>query len=126
MASESTRAPVLVVEDNTDIREAMTEILQMEGHGVVTAANGQEALEALTLLGRAPCLVLLDLSMPVMDGHEFLAHLGKEGKLSGLRILIVTADRDAALPPGTLGILRKPVEFDDLLKMVTEHCAASD
>ena len=72
--------PVLVVEDDADIREAVQLILEDEGFDVVTACNGAEAEAELAHM-EEPCLVLLDLMMPVMNGWELLAHLKRDGRL---------------------------------------------
>src|SRR5207244_10672732 len=63
---------VLVVEDDFDLRDALVPILEYEGHRVVSAANGKEALERLQTMP-PPSLILLDLMMPVMDGEQFRA-----------------------------------------------------
>src|SRR5690606_16492213 len=77
-----TRA-MLVVEADVDVRETLEDILESEGYTVTTAANGQEALERLS--GAAlPCVVLLDLMMPVMNGREFLAALRRDPVLANL------------------------------------------
>ena len=60
--------PVLVVDDDLDIREALAQILEDRGFEVITAANGQEALALLRSLKVCPALILLDLMMPIMDG----------------------------------------------------------
>ena len=66
-------AHILVVDDNADLRGAMALLLESEGHGVVEAGDGRQALEALSA-GPAIGVVILDLMMPVMDGPAFLAH----------------------------------------------------
>ena len=119
--SISVRRKVLVVEDDQDIREALAELLGMEGYDVVQAANGQVALQALSDMEQ-PCLVLLDLMMPVMDGHEFLARLSTLGVLPTLPVLVLTANRGVEAPPGTVGLMRKPMEMNDLLAAVARYC----
>src|SRR5260370_31096646 len=85
------RHPVLVVEADPDMRECEKLILEQEGFRVVTAANGAEAEEELEQIG-CPCVVLLDLMMPVMSGWELLAHLRKNGSLErGLHVVVVSA-----------------------------------
>src|SRR4051794_37547968 len=85
--------PVMVVEDDPDIREAVQMILEEEGYSVVTACNGAEAEAELAKMDD-PCLMLLDLMMPVMSGWELLDHLKRDGKLRGdgrLQVVVVSA-----------------------------------
>ncbi|RKH11834.1 response regulator [Corallococcus sp. CA053C] len=118
MAQPAPRKPVLVVEDDEDVRAAVAEILEGEGYEVVVAANGREALEELVHV-KSPCLILLDLRMPVMDGPEFLSRLRADWpKLKDVPVLLLTAVVTEALP-GTHGILRKPIIPDELVTSVS-------
>lgn len=114
--------PVLVVDDDPDIREAVQDILSFEGYEVVQADNGREALE---LLNRQPplrpCIILLDLMMPVMDGEEFVSHLQRQPELAALPVILVTAS-GRGMFPGVKAIIKKPFEMDELLAAVSEHC----
>src|SRR5262245_11047209 len=108
---------VLLVEDDADIREALTDVLRMEHWRVEPAANGKLALDRLRS-GPPPDLMLLDLMMPVMDGFELLEHLrGHPGPTT----VVLTASRDAdrvrghPLVRATLG---KPVEVGVLLGLL--------
>src|SRR5215203_3497351 len=83
-------ATILVVEDNDDVREMMSITLQLEGHKVVTAANGRQALEVLQR-GTDPCMILLDLMMPVMNGWQFQEEVAKDPKLRDIPVVIVSA-----------------------------------
>ncbi|NVJ02779.1 response regulator [Myxococcus sp. SDU36] len=112
---------VLVVDDDADIREAVQDILSFEGYAVAQAANGQEALALLSgPHALRPCLILLDLMMPVMDGEEFVGRLQQEQRLAELPIILVTASGRAQLP-GVRAILKKPFDMDVLLSAVGEH-----
>lgn len=114
-------AQILVVEDNPDIRDTMRELLEVEGHRVITACNGQEGLDALAHT-RSGCLIVLDLMMPVMDGYEFLELLRQRADADRFGVLVVSADFDVpstvAEHPGVLGVLRKPFELGDVLRVV--------
>ncbi|HWQ34623.1 MAG TPA: response regulator [Blastocatellia bacterium] len=115
---------ILVVEDDFDSREMLSFILQSEGYSVVGAANGQEALQHLRR-GPAPCLILLDLMMPVMNGWEFRDAQAQDPSLSPIPVVVISADvnvKDAATSIGASGWLNKPVDFDRLLDLVRRHC----
>ena len=113
-------APVLVVDDDPLIRTSISEILDLEGYPVATAANGAEALESVER--SRPSLVLLDMRMPVMDGWGFAGALGERG--IQLPILVMTAAQSAetwAHEVGADGFLAKPFELVDLLDAVERH-----
>jgi signal transduction histidine kinase/CheY-like chemotaxis protein len=113
---------VLVVEDDESIRDSLRQMLEEEGYRVVTASNGREALEALSH-GPHPCVMLLDLMMPVMSGWELLDALAKSGDLARLPVVVVSAVCNAnEPPPGVRRCLSKPVHVDSLLAAVGEHC----
>jgi DNA-binding response OmpR family regulator len=69
------KRPVLIVEDEPDIVDSLTTIFSMEGFPILTAKNGREALDVMLKSESAPGMILLDLMMPVMDGHQFLKEL---------------------------------------------------
>lgn len=81
---------ILVVDDEADVREAIRETLEYDGYMAVEAANGLEALQYLRN-HPAPCLVLLDLMMPVMSGFDFLHEVSRDATLRSISILIVSA-----------------------------------
>jgi CheY-like chemotaxis protein len=109
-----------MVEDDPDIRGAVAELLQEEGFEVVAASNGHEGLARLAQMTR-PCLILLDMNMPVMDGPEFMARIRDDPELRACTVLIVTATK-TALPLGADGYLRKPFDIGDLLSIVERYC----
>ncbi len=121
MARATTPHSILVVEDDPDIREALSELLGFEGYHVVTASNGQEGLDVLATL-RQPCLVLLDLMMPVLTGYEFLERLRVSGVITLVPVLVLTASHVTETPAGAVGLLRKPVEMNHLLATVARYC----
>jgi CheY-like chemotaxis protein len=117
---------ILVVDDDRDVRESLREILEYEGYKAVEAANGQEALDYLRT-NPAPCLVLLDLMMPVMNGYDFLRTVSHDPALRSVSILVVSAAareevEKAARSSGAVGVLLKPIQLQPLLQTVGKFC----
>jgi CheY-like chemotaxis protein len=113
---------ILVVDDDADIREVLREVLTESGHRVETASNGLEALEILRG-GVSPCLVLLDLMMPVMDGYLFLAEHRSDPTLSSIPIAVISAGRQIdwdRLAGATL--LPKPIRLPHLMSVIDKYC----
>ena len=112
---------LFVVDDEPDIRETLRLVLECEGYSVETAANGREALE---LLQRAvPCVILLDLMMPVMNGWEFAEQLRQRPEGASIPVVVVTAFRDRAEGVPCQGVLGKPFDLDALFQHVRRHCS---
>lgn len=113
---------VLVVEDDMDVREMLRTILETEGYETVVAANGAEALEAMQQ--RTPCVVLLDLMMPVMDGWTFRQRQLATPEFADVPVICLTAvyDPQAASHALRAPCLHKPVEMDALLDRVEQAC----
>lgn len=110
---------ILVVDDEPDIRETVSEMLDLEGYSVATAANGAEALRAVER--DHPDIVLLDMRMPVLDGWGFASALRARGV--AVKIVVMTAARDAerwAREISANGYLAKPFGFDDLLTAIED------
>ena len=114
------RNPVVVVEDDDDIRDTFRDVLEDEGYQVYTAANGLEALAILHRLHGEPCLVLLDLMMPVMNGWQFLVALQKDPELLQTPVVILSAAPDNA--QGAVKVMSKPIDVDTLLDTVKTYC----
>jgi len=112
---------VLVVEDDDDIRNAMIDILESEGYHAESATNGKEALELLRKIQK-PCLVLLDMMMPIMNGREFLDKIMEDSFLAPIPVLVVSAIADKTDTEGAVGFLKKPVDIDMVMKMVDRYC----
>jgi CheY-like chemotaxis protein len=112
------RSVVLVVDDDFDIREALSDVLASEGYNVLTAADGSEALETLRG-GIRPAVMLLDLMMPRVSGVEVIDALRKDETLRQIPVVVCSANRGyGADDLGVLDVLRKPVSVDELLKAV--------
>jgi two-component system chemotaxis response regulator CheY len=113
---------VMIVEDDSDIRESLESALEIEGYHSVTAQNGLEAVNLLEH-GTRPCLILLDLMMPVMDGWEFLdrrAH--EEPEISNIPVVVVSAAGERMQTPMAQSHLKKPVDLDRLIEIVDKYC----
>ena len=108
---------ILVVEDDFAVREVLQETLEFEGYCVTTAINGKDGLEKLRGIPK-PCLVLLDMMMPIMGGREFLDAVLSDAFLAPIPVVIVSATVDEAEAKGAKGVLKKPVSVDILLRMV--------
>jgi CheY-like chemotaxis protein len=116
--------PLLLVEDDDDVRDAIAASLRDEGYVVAEAGNGRLALDWLRR-NADPCLVLLDLWMPVMSGVEMRAQMVQDPRLAALPLVVVTAAGDGkaqAEEMGAIGYLRKPLDLRDLLETVERFC----
>src|SRR5258705_13897959 len=82
---------ILLVDDYADARATIRELLETNGHTVLEAANGQEALNLLVSRASSIGLIVLDLQMPVMDGRQFLKLLGNYVRLAHIPVVIVSA-----------------------------------
>jgi len=116
---------VLVVDDDTDLRETLAEVLVDNAYQVVSAANGQEALDILHSTATRPCIILLDLMMPIMDGKTFRAALMKESRLSDIPVVVLSAHANMSEVLADVDVhakLQKPVPIGPLLALVDRHC----
>src|SRR5690242_18901580 len=113
--------PVLVVDDDEDVRDAMEMILVTEGFPVVTARNGLEALASVE--AESPSVILLDMRMPVMDGWEFAnSYRLRPGPHSPIVVVTAAADaRERAKQIRAVDLLAKPFDFDDLVRIVKQY-----
>jgi len=115
--------PVLIVEDDEDVRGALAVFLEGEGYRVLEAADGLEALDHLRTA--SVCMVLLDLWMPRMNGWEFRAEQMKDPALAAVPVVVITADhaaRTKAVALGVEGYITKPIEFPVLLEYMGRYC----
>ena len=115
---------VLVVEDHADTRHMIEEYLRFEGIPSVGAENGMQGLTALR--EHHPCVVLLDLSMPVMDGFRFREEQLRmpDGHLAGIPIVVLSAYADCqrhAQRMGAADVIPKPIDLDRLLAVVRRY-----
>lgn len=111
--------PILLVEDDADIRETVRDVLESEGYRVEEANNGFQAMARLGAEAD-PCVILLDLMMPGMSGEMVLAEMQKTERLKKIPVVVTTASPQR--PEGASGYLRKPFGMDALLKTVRTYC----
>ncbi|HET7587458.1 MAG TPA: response regulator [Gammaproteobacteria bacterium] len=117
---------VLIIEDDHDVRESLVLLLEMEGYTVVVADHGREALDYLQAAAELPCLILLDLMMPVMDGFEFRARQKENATLASIPVVIMSAagnvhEKLPGLDPKAY--IKKPMDFSDVADAVGRYCA---
>jgi CheY-like chemotaxis protein len=119
------RHAVLIVDDDHDVREALREVLQDHGYDVLEAGNGHDALALLRDGTLAPCLILLDIMMPVMDGWQFRAAQRNDPALAGIPVVVLSAHghvQRASEGMDATAFLRKPVQLPPLLATVARYC----
>jgi len=114
---------ILLVEDDSAIRETVADVLEGEGFEVTRAANGEEALRRLGDGSAPPGVILLDLMMPVMDGWAFRTAQQLDPRLSGIPVVVVSADAGGTLATlAPAAYLPKPFDLDRLLDVVGRYC----
>jgi CheY-like chemotaxis protein len=126
--TEGDQATVLVVDDDVDFLEVMREIIEEEKFRVLTAGNGEEALRILES-GETPCLIILDLKMPGMDGPEFRRRQLRHPRLAEIPVVGFTGAANGESEARRLALtsfLRKPVHLHHLLETVAHYCSDPD
>jgi DNA-binding response OmpR family regulator len=115
---------VLIVEDDQDIRESLMDFLEDHGYTPVGATHGRDALDKLGASPQRPCLIILDLMMPIMDGKTFRETQLRDPELSRIPVVVISAQ--GGDPTGELQVkdhLPKPLNLSALLAVVRTHCA---
>lgn len=114
---------ILIVDDDVDVREALAEILGDLDYQAVLANNGEEAMDYLRKSARKPCLILLDIMMPNMNGREFRAAQRGDPDLATIPVVILSAHANVGETANELGIqhfVRKPFELDELIAIIED------
>jgi CheY-like chemotaxis protein len=112
--------PIMIVEDDIDIRDSLKEALELEGYEVYTAGDGKQGLELLDKIPR-PGLILLDLMMPVMNGWQFLEKMKEDTVLATIPVVAVTAAGERGESAKADALIKKPVDLDALLDVVKRY-----
>jgi CheY-like chemotaxis protein len=109
---------VLIVDDEDGIREALAEVVEMGGCQAIVAANGAEAMKILA--SHHPCLIILDLLMPVMNGVEMLDAMKAQPELATLAVVISTSAPSRA--PAGIPVIPKPIDVNVVWDWMRRTC----
>lgn len=112
---------ILVIEDDHDTRVSLRQSLESEGYFVFSAANGKQGWEILQRI-KPPCLILLDVVMPIMNGEEFIRAIETDPLLHVIPVVIVSAFPDLAKPLIAEAFVQKPINLESLLSVVQKYC----
>lgn len=122
-----TNGPILIVEDVPNVLELLEVTLRFKGYSVITARNGEEALEAITK--QRPILIITDILMPKMDGYAFVQKLRLNVETRAIPVVFLSAtyvtpeDKDFALSLGAARFIEKPIDAEDFLLTIAELVA---
>ena len=127
--SEGTPGKILVVDDNQDSRELVMKILKGKGHQLIEAVDGEDALEKVA--AEQPNLILLDISLPKIDGHEVTRRLKQNKKFASIPVIALTAhamkgDKEKALASGCDDYISKPINVRDFYDRIKVFLMDSD
>jgi len=119
------RHSVLLIDDDVAASEPLEELLRLEGVEVVLAGDGAEA-HAHLRSGPRPCVIVLDLRMPGMDGYEFREEQLRDPALARIPVIVVSGDGlvdERALELGIDEYLRKPIDVDQFIAAIESRCS---
>ena len=112
---------ILIVDDDVDLSDVLRELLIFEDFIVQTAGNGKEALELLAN-SETPGVILTDILMPVMDGHEFIKFLRSNPATASIPVVVLSGLLDISSIKGANAFLAKPFVMSPLLALVKTYC----
>ena len=117
---------VLVVDDDSSVRESLSSLLAAGGYSVMEAENGLDAFAELKGAPHFPCVILLDLAMPVMDGRRFLELRAADPMLRRIPVVVISGNLPSGEPlDGIDSYLRKPVDVDHLMRIINSASTLS-
>lgn len=111
----------MVVDDDPDVRASLREVLVEAGYQVTCVGNGREALERLQN-GTRPCVILLDLIMPVMDGYQFRREQKRNPSIADIPLIVITAMRSGNVLVDADALVMKPLNIEELFRSIARHC----
>lgn len=114
------KIPILIIEDDHEIRVCFRRILEDYNFNIFSATNGQDALFLLSKLKELPSLIISDINMPIMDGNEFVRAKNNDERLKDIPVLIITAQEEKIKLEGNLPVLLKPLDLNVLVSKVRE------
>jgi CheY-like chemotaxis protein len=118
----SSGCPILIVEDDEELREMMVAMLALEGFEPASARDGIEALDHLRGRQRRPHVIVLDMMMPRMDGWEFCRQRQQDPALHGIPVVVLSAAPADRLQVPVEAVVPKPFDYDKLLSTIRAHC----
>ena len=114
---------ILVIDDDPAICQSLKDVLEINGYHVTTARDGQEGVELLKKGQVMPCLILLDLMMPGMNGWGFLDFQRNDPRFATVPVIVCSAYENSARSISKNPILTKPVKLSSLMGAVKAFCA---
>jgi CheY-like chemotaxis protein len=114
---------VLVIDDDPAICQTMKDVLEINGYEVITANDGKDGINTLSSMKALPCIILLDLMMPGMNGWGFLDFQRASPEYSQVPVIICSAYENSAKSIGLKPIITKPVQLNHLLGTVKALCS---
>jgi CheY-like chemotaxis protein len=122
MSATGACAGILVVDDDQDIRDSLREVLEDEGYQVACVANGREALDYLKTASPRPCVILLDLMMPVMDGWQFRREQKQDPAIADIPLVVITATGKRQVLIDAADLVMKPLDLNRLFETIERYC----
>jgi len=113
---------ILVVDDDPDIRDSLREVLEDEGYEVACVGSGQEALHHLKTTTPQPCVILLDLMMPVMDGWQFRREQKLHPEIAEIPLVVITATGKRPVLIDAAELVMKPLDLTQLFAAIERYC----
>lgn len=114
---------ILLIDDDPAICQTMQDVLEIYGYNIVSASDGLDGIKKLKEMESSPCLILLDLMMPGMNGWGFLDYQKSDPEYASIPVIICSAYEASAKSIGSSPVLIKPVQLSSLVGAVKAFCA---
>ena len=112
---------IMIVDDEADIRDALSYFFQSQGYETIECHDGLDAWEYLNQQKPSPGIILLDLSMPRMNGHQFIERLNNHQEMKKIPVIVVSALADSLKEKSVIAALKKPFNLEQLNKLISTH-----